>query len=94
MTLRRPGTHPQAGNLTLCGAAEGGSGASVTIGSATSVSELFDTFAADGQLGGLKPPTATHGYGAVAISLTIAPRASVSAAMTGGMARAAIVTPW
>ena len=84
VTLRRPGTHPQAGNLTLCGAAEGGSGASVTIGSAASVSELFDTFASDGKLGGLKPPTATHGYGAIAISLTIAPRASASASASLG----------
>ena len=84
LTLQRPGMHAAAGNATLCGAAEGASASSVTAGSAATLKELWTTFASTGGLLGAAEDGATHGVGALAVRMTLAPNSTGSATVALG----------
>ena len=86
LTLQRPGTHAAAGNATLCGAAEGASASTVTVGSAATLSELWRAFASTGGLPGAAAAEdgATHGVGALAVHMTLAPNSTGGATVALG----------
>ena len=83
MMLDRPGTHAQAGNLSMCASSEGGTIANTpSFCTARGLPELWSAFKADGRLGSLGADTAP--FGGAAITMTIPPRGNASATISMG----------
>ena len=93
VTLNRPGTHAAAGTASMCAAAEvtttparqrasvAAADATVTFGTAASLTDLWTPFASSGALDGAR---ADGLIGGAAVSVTVPPGANVSATISLG----------
>jgi non-lysosomal glucosylceramidase len=88
LTLDRPGSHAQAGNLSMCASAEGGEVAlAPSFCTGHELSELWSDFKADGMLCAGKPgriSADTAPIGAAAVTVTIPAGGNASATISMG----------
>ena len=86
LTLDRPGTHAQAGNISMCASAEGAVSVEHSFCAAGTLSELWTEFKAGGALCAGRPRLTSDAapIGAAAITMTIPAGSNASATISMG----------